>query len=104
MKKCWYKEMAVYQVWPRSFCDGDGDGTYELYFTFFANGRGGVTAYLPTEGKTELLLETDRLIGAFESLDGRSVEFYYAEQLESDRYLNLLHRSEKIIIQKESKE
>ena len=22
----WYKEMAVYQIWPRSFCDGNGDG------------------------------------------------------------------------------
>ena len=21
-KKCWYKEMAVYQIWCRSFCDG----------------------------------------------------------------------------------
>lgn len=30
MKKCWYKEMAVYQVWPRSFCDGDGDGIGDL--------------------------------------------------------------------------
>ncbi|MBR5442283.1 MAG: alpha-glucosidase [Clostridia bacterium] len=30
MKKTWYKEMAVYQVWPRSFCDGDGDGIGDL--------------------------------------------------------------------------
>ena len=30
MKKCWYKEMAVYQIWPRSFCDGDGDGIGDL--------------------------------------------------------------------------
>ena len=25
-RKEWYKEMAVYQIWPRSFCDGNGDG------------------------------------------------------------------------------
>ena len=22
----WYKDMVVYQIWPRSFCDGNGDG------------------------------------------------------------------------------
>ncbi|MDR1465004.1 MAG: alpha-glucosidase [Oscillospiraceae bacterium] len=26
----WYKEMAVYQIWPRSFADGDGDGIGDL--------------------------------------------------------------------------
>lgn len=30
IKKSWYKEMAVYQVWPRSFCDGNGDGIGDL--------------------------------------------------------------------------
>ncbi len=30
MKKCWYKEMAVYQIWPRSFCDSNGDGIGDL--------------------------------------------------------------------------
>lgn len=29
--KQWYKEMAVYQIWPRSFCDGNGDGIGDLY-------------------------------------------------------------------------
>ena len=28
--KCWYKEMAVYQIWPRSFCDGNGDGSGDI--------------------------------------------------------------------------
>ena len=27
----WYKDMAVYQVWPRSFCDGNGDGIGDLW-------------------------------------------------------------------------
>lgn len=31
MEKCWYKEMAVYQIWPRSFKDGNGDGIGDLY-------------------------------------------------------------------------
>ena len=30
IKKHWYKEMAVYQVWPRSFKDGNGDGIGDL--------------------------------------------------------------------------
>lgn len=30
MQKDWYKEMAVYQIWPRSFCDGNGDGIGDL--------------------------------------------------------------------------
>ena len=29
-KKIWYKEMSVYQIWPRSFCDGNGDGIGDL--------------------------------------------------------------------------
>jgi len=28
---CWYKEMSVYQIWPRSFCDGNGDGIGDLW-------------------------------------------------------------------------
>lgn len=27
----WYKTMVVYQIWPRSFCDGNGDGIGDLY-------------------------------------------------------------------------
>ena len=30
LKKTWYKEMVVYQIWPRSFCDGNGDGIGDL--------------------------------------------------------------------------
>ena len=26
----WYKELVVYQIWPRSFCDGNGDGIGDL--------------------------------------------------------------------------
>ena len=27
----WYKDMIVYQIWPRSFCDGNGDGIGDLW-------------------------------------------------------------------------
>ena len=27
----WYKEMCVYHIWPRSFCDGNGDGIGDLW-------------------------------------------------------------------------
>lgn len=27
----WYKDMVFYQIWPRSFADGDGDGIGDLY-------------------------------------------------------------------------
>lgn len=30
MNKAWFKEMSVYQIWPRSFKDGDGDGIGDL--------------------------------------------------------------------------
>ena len=30
-KTQWYKEMTVYQIWTRSFCDGNGDGIGDLY-------------------------------------------------------------------------
>ena len=30
-KTQWYKEMTVYQIWIRSFCDGNGDGIGDLY-------------------------------------------------------------------------
>ena len=30
-KTRWYKDMVFYQIWPRSFKDGDGDGMGDLY-------------------------------------------------------------------------
>ena len=27
----WYKDLVVYHIWPRSFCDGNGDGIGDLY-------------------------------------------------------------------------
>ena len=30
MKKQWYKDMVFYQIWPRSFKDGNGDGMGDL--------------------------------------------------------------------------
>ena len=30
-RKRWYKDMVFYQVWPRSFNDGNGDGMGDLY-------------------------------------------------------------------------
>ena len=30
-KKYWYKDMVFYQIWPRSFKDGNGDGMGDLY-------------------------------------------------------------------------
>ncbi|MDR0883241.1 MAG: alpha-glucosidase [Oscillospiraceae bacterium] len=29
-KTDWYKDLVFYQIWPRSFCDGDGDGIGDL--------------------------------------------------------------------------
>lgn len=28
--KDWYKQLVVYQIWYRSFCDGNGDGIGDL--------------------------------------------------------------------------
>ena len=30
-KNRWYKEKVFYQIWPRSFCDGNGDGIGDLH-------------------------------------------------------------------------
>ena len=30
-KNTWYKEMCVYHIWVRSFCDGNGDGIGDLW-------------------------------------------------------------------------
>lgn len=30
-KSKWYQNMSVYQIWPRSFCDGNGDGIGDLW-------------------------------------------------------------------------
>ena len=30
MRKAWWKESVVYQIYPRSFCDGNGDGIGDL--------------------------------------------------------------------------
>ena len=30
-KTKWYREMVVYQIWTRSFCDGNGDGIGDLW-------------------------------------------------------------------------
>lgn len=30
MKNKWYKEAVIYQIWPRSFKDGNGDGIGDL--------------------------------------------------------------------------
>ena len=29
-EKRWYKDKVFYQIWPRSFCDGNGDGMGDL--------------------------------------------------------------------------
>ena len=29
-RKYWYKDMVFYQIWPRSFKDGNGDGMGDL--------------------------------------------------------------------------
>lgn len=30
-RKRWYQDMVFYQIWPRSFCDGNGDGMGDLW-------------------------------------------------------------------------
>lgn len=44
MKKVWWKESVVYQIYPRSFCDSNGDGIGDL------NGITGKMSYLQELG------------------------------------------------------
>ena len=34
MEKTWFREMTVFQIWPRSFKDGNGDGIGDLKGSF----------------------------------------------------------------------
>ena len=40
----WYKDRVFYQIWPRSFKDGDGDGMGDLHGVYekldYIKGRG----------------------------------------------------------------
>ena len=31
LQTSWYKDAVFYQIWPRSFCDGNGDGIGDLW-------------------------------------------------------------------------
>ena len=44
MEKAWWKESVVYQIYPRSFCDSNGDGIGDL------NGITGKLDYLKELG------------------------------------------------------
>ena len=43
MEKRWWKESVVYQIYPRSFCDSNGDGIGDL------NGITGKIDYLTNQ-------------------------------------------------------
>ena len=84
-KTRWYKDKVFYQIWPRSFKDGDGDGMAD------ANGDGYITAddaaqivtdaatvYLPLselidteKERARLQKELEKTQGEIKRLDGK---------------------------------
>ena len=44
MNKAWWKEAVIYQIYPKSFCDSDGDGSGEAVGREFYKSFGWVYA------------------------------------------------------------
>lgn len=90
MKTCWWKEAVVYQVYPRSFCDSNGDGIGDL------NGITGKLDYLRELGIDVIWISpvyaSPNDDNGYDISDYRAIQPEFGTMADFDRLLSEAHR------------
>lgn len=90
MDQQWWKEAVVYQVYPRSFCDSDGDGVGDL------NGVTGKLDYLRELGVDVIWLSpvyaSPNDDNGYDISDYRAIQPEFGTMADFDRLLSEAHR------------
>ena len=89
MEKDWWKKSVVYQIYPRSFCDSDGDGIGDL------NGITGMLDYLKELGADVIWLspvyESPNDDNGYDISDYQAVMKDFGTMADFDRMLEEIH-------------
>lgn len=89
MEKDWWKKSVVYQIYPRSFCDSDGDGIGDL------NGITGKLDYLKELGADVIWLspvyESPNDDNGYDISDYQAVMKDFGTMADFDRMLEEIH-------------
>ena len=89
MKKAWWKESVVYQIYPRSFCDSNGDGIGDL------NGITGKLEYLKELGIDVIWLspvyQSPNDDNGYDISDYQAIMTEFGTMEDYDRMLNRAH-------------
>ncbi len=90
VKKAWWKEAVVYQIYPKSFCDSNGDGIGDIA------GITGKLDYLQELGVNVLWLspvyESPNVDNGYDISDYRKIQAVFGTMEEFDRMLEEIHR------------
>ena len=90
MRKTWWKECVVYQIYPRSFCDSNGDGIGDL------NGSTEKLDYLKELGVDVVWLSpvyrSPMDDNGYDICDYRSIQPEFGTMEDFDRMLAEMHR------------
>ncbi len=90
MEKAWQKESVVYQIYPRSFCDSDGDGIGDL------NGITGKLPYLKELGVDVIWLspvyQSPNDDNGYDISDYRAIMEEFGSMEDFDRMLDAAHQ------------
>ncbi len=90
MKKTWWKESVVYEIYPRSFCDSDGDGIGDL------NGITEKLDYLKELGVNVLWLapvyQSPNDDNGYDISDYRNIMTEFGTMKDFDRLLSEAHK------------
>ena len=90
IRRAWWKEAAVYQIYPRSFCDSNGDGVGDL------NGIISKLDYLQNLGVDALWLnpvyESPNVDNGYDISDYRAILAEFGTMADFERLLDEVHR------------
>ena len=90
IRRAWWKEAAVYQIYPRSFCDSNGDGVGDL------NGIISKLDYLQNLGADALWLnpvyESPNVDNGYDISDYRAILAEFGTMADFERLLDEVHR------------